>query len=144
MFSKACEYGTKAMIFIAQRSDSTKEHVSLKEIARETNSPVAFMAKVLQILTRADLLYSSKGPAGGFILSRNSKDVYLADIVKAIDGNKVFTGCGLGLDECNAKKPCPVHSRFAVVRNELSNMLHTSTLQELAKGLKEGSAFLIR
>ena len=45
MFSKACEYGIRATIYIAMQSKEGNR-VSLKDIADQTNSPVAFTAKI--------------------------------------------------------------------------------------------------
>lgn len=143
MFSKACEYGIKAMIYIARKSDEEGK-VSLKEIAAGTDSPVAFTAKILQILSREGLLISTKGPSGGFILAESPANMNLAQIVSAIDGDGVFVGCGLGLETCDENKPCPVHHKFAVVRDELTLMLNGTTLAELANGLNAGVSFLTR
>ena len=60
MFSKACEYGIKASIFIALCSYKGVR-VSLKSIAKEINSPEAFTAKILQDLVRHDVINSVKG-----------------------------------------------------------------------------------
>lgn len=143
MFSKACEYGVKAMIFIAQNNEENSR-VSLKEIAGEIKSPVAFTAKIMQILTREGLLISGRGAAGGFSLAAPAKKISLAQIVNAIDGNHVFTGCGLGLDKCDATKPCPVHDQFAVIRDDLARMLHSTNLLALSKGVNKGLSFLTR
>lgn len=143
MFSKACEYGIKAMIFIAQSSEK-EIRVSPKEITREIKTPVAFTAKIMQTLSREGLLDSTRGATGGFLLATSAKKITLAQIVSAIDGNKIFTGCGLGLEQCNALKPCPVHEKFAVVRNELSLMLHSTSLLELSEGVTKGLSFLTR
>ena len=48
MFSKACEYGIKAAIFIATKSYEDKR-VSPKEIAEKINSPQAFTAKIYNL-----------------------------------------------------------------------------------------------
>ncbi|MDX1365867.1 MAG: Rrf2 family transcriptional regulator, partial [Arenibacter latericius] len=61
MFSKACEYGIKATLFIAQKS-LNQQRVSLKEIASEIDSPIAFTAKILQSLARSGMVDSHKGP----------------------------------------------------------------------------------
>ena len=143
MFSRACEYGIRAMIYIAQEGQGNKL-VSLKKIAAAINSPVAFTGKILQILSRNGLLTSGKGVTGGFMLSTPAEMMNLAQIVKAIDGDEVFTGCGMGLEECNELKPCPLHFKFAKVRDNLADMLYTTTLHELASGLKSGSSFLMR
>ena len=59
MFSKACEYGIKAAIFIAINSYEGRR-VSPKEIAEEINSPQAFTAKILQDLVRNNIVFSIK------------------------------------------------------------------------------------
>ncbi len=140
MFSKACEYGIKAMIYIAQKSKNG-ERLSLKQIARETNSPEAFTAKVLQLLSKQNLLASLKGPTGGFTLNSSADKINLASIVSAIDGDSIYKGCGLGLDECSEIKPCPLHHKFKVVRDELRDMLENTSLADTANDLDLGLAF---
>ncbi len=141
MFSKACEYGIKAMIYIAQKSKNG-ERLSLKQIARETNSPEAFTAKVLQQLSKQNLLESLKGPTGGFTLQRPADQMNLASIVSAIDGDSIYMGCGLGLRECSEIKPCPLHHKFKVVRDELKDMLENTSLATTADDLDRGISFL--
>lgn len=82
--------------------------MSLKEIAEEIDSPVAFTAKILQLLSKNKIVDSVKGAYGGFEIDREQMDkLKLSQIVDAIDGDKIYAGCGLGLKECNADKPCP-------------------------------------
>ncbi|MGB0369618.1 MAG: RrF2 family transcriptional regulator, partial [Flavobacteriales bacterium] len=63
MFSKACEYGIRATLFIAQNA-AESNRVSLKEISKKINSPEAFTAKILQQLARNKIIVSYKGPHG--------------------------------------------------------------------------------
>ncbi|MGK0254330.1 MAG: Rrf2 family iron-sulfur cluster assembly transcriptional regulator [Mariniflexile sp.] len=142
MFSKACEYGIKAAIFIAINSYENKR-VGPKAIAKEINSPQAFTAKILQDLVRHDIVYSIKGAHGGFMLDKNKiSSIKLSQIVQAIDGDKIYNGCGLGLEICDENHPCPVHDKFKVVRDELKHMLENTTLEELALNIKSGESFL--
>ena len=67
MFSKSCEYGIRASIYVAKHSLKNRK-VSLKEVALHTDAPAAFMAKILQKLTRTEILSSLKGPTGGFFV----------------------------------------------------------------------------
>lgn len=144
MFSKACEYAIRSATYIASQSLEGRR-VSLKEIAEEIDSPVAFTAKILQQLSRNQIVDSVKGAAGGFEIDRSKVDrIKLADIVYAIDGNKVYEGCGLGLPKCNANKPCPVHDRFVEIRNNLKQMLERTSLFEMTVGLETGLTFLKR
>lgn len=142
MFSKACEYGIKAAIFIATKSYEGKR-VSPKEISTEIDSPQAFTAKILQALVKHNIVNSVKGAYGGFeIDKKNISNIKLAQIVNAIDGDSIYSGCGLGLDKCDESHPCPVHDKFKGVRNELKHMLEKTNLEELALNIKSGASFL--
>lgn len=144
MFSKACEYGIKATLFISMKS-LNDERVSLKDIARGIASPEAYTAKILQQLARDGVVDSLKGPTGGFKISRERLDeIKLIDIVSSLDGDAVFVGCGLGLRECNAEMPCPVHDKFKEIRDNLKKMLSDTSIYELATGLEVGLTFLKR
>lgn len=143
MFSKACEHGIRAMIFLAQKKEHSSR-TSLKEIAGAIGSPQPFTAKILQSLARHGYLESSKGPTGGFALARPAGDINLAEIVGAIDGEKLFNGCALGLPRCDNMQPCPLHHQFVAVRDHLHLTLIEADLQALAKGLLNGNSYLTR
>lgn len=140
MFSKTCEYGIRAMIFISQKS-SEGVKVGVKEVAKGIDSPEHFIAKILQDLGRKNLVMSFKGPNGGFFIEKDSA-VTLADIVKAIDGDKLFNNCGLGHGYCSEERPCPIHHDFKKIRNDISLMLHSSKLSEFSELLKENLTYL--
>lgn len=143
MFSKACEYAIRAMMFVAQKSKEGMR-VSFKEIAKGIDSPEPFMAKILQDLSRRGLLLSGKGPNGGFYMDATHMKATLADIVRAIDGDHLFKGCGLGLRACNEKKPCPIHNEFKIIRTKLKSMLETTRVGEFSGSLKQGLLHLKR
>lgn len=141
MFSKTCEYAIRAVIYIAQRSkDGFK--TGIKEIAKGIDSPEHFIAKILQDLCRSGLIQSSKGPSGGFYMDKQSLKYSLADVVKATDGDKIFTSCALGLDYCSETKPCPIHHEFKKVRKELSDVLHDAKLGAFYEKFDKNLAFL--
>lgn len=144
MFSKTCEYGIKAAIFIAMKSGKG-ERTSLQDIANEIDSPASFTAKILQKMVHSKIIESVKGPHGGFeITPVQASRVRLAEIVASIDGDSIYTGCGLGLRNCNEKKPCPVHHRFKQIRDDLRTMLESTTLFDLSADVTNGLAFLKR
>lgn len=144
MFSKACEYGIKAAVFIAVKSHQ-ESRVSLNEVADEINSPIAFTAKVLQQLTKNDIVDSVKGPNGGFEINKNKiAKINLSKIVSAIDGDSIYKGCGLGFRNCNERKPCPVHHKFKLIRDDLKTMLETTSLLDLSNDVNKGLSFLKR
>jgi Rrf2 family protein len=143
MFSKACEYSIRAMIFIAQKTKNG-DRLGIQEIADGVDSPLHFMGKILTDLSRKGLVLSAKGPHGGFFMDEKCLKRSLADVVTAIDGNSLFTGCGLGLQSCNELKPCPIHDEFKIVRNKLKALLETTRIGEFNESLERGLVFLKR
>jgi len=144
MFSKACEYGIKAIIYIATQS-MIGRRVKIGEIVEHIDSPEAFTAKILGALVKENIVQSVTGPYGGFYIDKKRIDqITMIDIVTAIDGDSIFNGCGLGLKQCNSDQPCPMHSKFVSVRNDLKSMLKSTSILELAEGLNSGKSTLLR
>ena len=130
MFSKTCEYGLRAVIFIAQQSVLNNK-VNMSTISEEINSPQAFTAKILQQLTRTNIVKSVKGPYGGFMIEEHKMETKLSEVVSVLDGDSIYKGCGLGLKQCDANSPCPLHYKFIEIRDSLKNMLESTSLKSV-------------
>lgn len=144
MFSKACEYGIRAAMCIAACGRGG-ERLGLKEVAERTGSPEAFTAKVLRRLVEGGLIESQRGPNGGFLITPDqARKIRISRIVDLIDGDAVYKGCGLGLDACDARKPCPLHDQFAKVRADLRRLLEGTTLHDVVDGVPLGKIILKR
>lgn|SRR5690554_5125214 len=142
MFSKTCEYGIRSVIYIATQSIDDKR-VKIAEITKNSNTPMAFTAKILGILTKNNIILSKTGPNGGFYIDIDQmKKTMLGRIVDVIDGDNVYNGCAVGLPECNHDSPCPMHESFHSVREELKRILNTTTIYDLAVSVKSGKSIL--
>ena len=141
MISKACKYGIRAAIFVASQADKNIKF-NVKEIAREVDAPEAFTAKILQTLNKHRIITSLKGPYGGFYIEEYQLEQPVINIVNAIDGMSVFRECGLGLKKCSEIHPCPMHAKFAVARESLRKIFQETTIDQLARELKEGTSFI--
>ncbi|WP_258105505.1 Rrf2 family transcriptional regulator [Marinoscillum sp. MHG1-6] len=139
MFSKACEYALKIMIYLCSVQEDGKR-AGLKDIAEAIASPEAFTAKILQQLVRNRLLHSVRGPSGGFVLRK--EPIPLIDVVVAIDGEGLVKNCVLGLEECSKDRPCPAHEKFSAVRDHLTGVLTSTMLTDLKGGIIQGNSFL--
>lgn len=141
MFSASCHYGLQAMFHIALHS--TEEiNVTLSEIAAEQNIPKHFLSKILQLLVKHKLLVSTKGPSGGFKLSRSPEDITLIEVVKAIDGLDIFKQCGIGFKKCDEEDPCPIHPDYKKIREKVYQLFFNKTLEGLADDVKKGDSLI--
>jgi Rrf2 family protein len=141
MFSKTCEYGIRAVIYIwSQNAKGVK--LGAKDISKAIEAPEYFTAKILQSLVKQCLLSSTKGPNGGFYISEDQENMRLLDLVEAIDGDKLFRGCVIGLKHCAESHPCPIHNEYKLIRGNLTRLLADKTIKVLAKEVVAGKATL--
>jgi Rrf2 family protein len=141
MFSKACEYAIRSVLYIATNGTQGSK-VSIQEIAREIDSPVPFTAKILQTLVREGVVSSTKGPKGGFYISPDAKPIPLNAVVNAIDGDDILHACSMGLKKCSDRYPCPIHHEVKKYKVKLEEILKEKTIQQLARELSTGKSFL--
>lgn len=143
MFSKACQYGIRSVIYIWKQSLHGNK-VGAKEIAEHVDAPEPFTAKILQDLVRKKIVGSMKGPTGGFYVDKEHEKYTLKDLVVAIDGDHLFNGCSLGLNQCSEINPCPLHKEVVKVRTNVIQMLTKKSLKQLAEEVENGETVLAR
>ena len=141
MFSNSSKYAIKAVLYLALNSSEEKK-IMVKDIAEPINVPQAYIAKLLQELSRQNLISSTKGPRGGFYLSETDKQIPLRKIIHVIDGESRLSSCLLSLEDCNEDKPCPLHKSMYPLKAKLLESLENKTIVDLAKDVEEGNSFL--
>ena len=141
MLSNSSKYALKAVIFLTLHTNDIRK-MTVKEISSQIKVPQAYVAKLLQALSKRDIISSTRGPRGGFYLSEEDKAQPLANIVYAVEGKKQFSSCLLGLEECDEKMPCPLHNRIATSRSIILDVLENTSVAQLAEDLRLKRAFL--
>lgn len=136
LLSKSCAYALRASIYVAAVSNGY--YVSVNQTSKKLDISFHFLTKILQRLTQNGLMESMKGPNGGVKLKRPAEQIYLADIVKLIDGEELLVECALGLPGCGTAKPCPLHHQWADTRDVIKQMLEGTTIADLVREGREG------
>lgn len=140
MLSSACKYAIRAVLHLAITASDKK--LSGKEIAEALDVPPPFLAKLLQELSKKNLISSSKGPRGGFYLTEDNRSAPLINVVNQIDGLAWFEQCTLGLPECGNVNPCPIHNAIQPFKIEFHRTLQENSVDDYAKKIKNGESFL--
>jgi Rrf2 family protein len=104
----------------------------IDEISREIEAPRFFTAKILQRLVRMGFVMSLKGKGGGFFFDKEKPDLTIKELITATEGNKIITGCGFGLKNCTPDNPCPMHERYAPIRDAIEDLVTSETIKSLA------------
>jgi Rrf2 family protein len=141
MLSITCKTAIKAVVYLASRFESG-EKAGIKEIASFINASEHTVGKMLQSLVKANIINSTKGPAGGFYISSRQLQQPIIHIVHEIDGKNVFNECGLGLSKCSATRPCPMHDDYKAIRDQFKTMCQEKRVIDLCETVNDGLAFL--
>ncbi|HZW64134.1 MAG TPA: Rrf2 family transcriptional regulator [Hanamia sp.] len=142
MLSKTCKSAIKAVVYLCSKYGSG-ENTSIKEVADVINASEHTVGKLLQTLVKQDIIKSLKGPTGGFYISKAQRNQPIINIVEAIDGKEIFKECGLGLSQCSAKHPCPIHNGYKEVRESLEKLFREKNVLSLCEPVNNGLAYLI-
>ncbi|HAF28075.1 MAG TPA: Rrf2 family transcriptional regulator [Bacteroidales bacterium] len=141
MLTKSTEYAIRALVYV-QLQNWDKKRPGVNEIAKEIETPPAFTAKILQLLTKHKLIESSKGRGGGFYFGNENQDLTLYKVIVIMEGDSCFTKCGFGLKNCSNNNPCPLHEKYVHVREGFLEIAETETIQTISKRIVDGKAFL--
>jgi len=140
ILSKSCEYAIRATVYIAYKSYKN-EKAGFIEISEEIDSPSHFTGKILQELSRKNIISSSKGRSGGYFIEK-PEELYLVDIIRAIDGNELFSACVMGLKACSDTTPCPMHDQIKPIRTQLLVEFSKKSVHEMVQEYIQNSYFL--
>ncbi|MCF7902578.1 MAG: Rrf2 family transcriptional regulator [Candidatus Marinimicrobia bacterium] len=132
LFSKKCEYALQALLFMAEYRHEGP--LSAERIATHLDIPKEFISKILQSLTKSNIVISQRGKAGGFRLARLPEKISLMDVVENIDGLGVFSDCLIGHPSCNPEAPCPLHHSWAPLRSQLKHLMEKTHLGNFIPG----------
>jgi Rrf2 family protein len=83
--SAKADYAVQALCQIALSSRDL-EKVSVERIAHKHEMPEKFLQGILTTLRKAGYIESSRGPSGGYVLSKSPDKISVADIIRAVDG----------------------------------------------------------
>jgi Rrf2 family protein len=131
MFNKETEYALRGLVYI-KLQNLKERRPGTSEVAKEIEAPPFYTAKILQRLVRLGFLKSLKGKGGGFFFDSDKPDLPLINLISATEGDRSFSGCGFGLKQCDSGNPCPLHEKYASVRESINKLISEETVQSLA------------
>jgi Rrf2 family transcriptional regulator, iron-sulfur cluster assembly transcription factor len=111
-------YAVTAMLDLALHAK--RSPVSLADISKRQNISLSYLEQLFAKLRRGELVTSVRGPGGGYRLSREGGNIWVAEIVDAVNENIDATGCQ-GKGDCQDGETCLTHHLWC----DLSEQIHT-------------------
>ncbi|MBB72394.1 MAG: SUF system Fe-S cluster assembly regulator [Legionellales bacterium] len=132
--SKLTDYSTVVMACLAQ---SPGEKRNARDITEQTHLALPTVSKILKILTKAGLLVSHRGAAGGYSLSRAPEDISIAEIITAMEGGLGLTECGEQAGLCDYEELCAIRGNWHSISHMIHDSLQKISLADMAKPMQQ-------
>jgi len=104
--------------------------VSLAEISTRQGISLSYLEQLFSKLRRESLVKSVRGPGGGYQLSRASDDIFVAQIVDAVNESIDATGCK-NRGDCSNGITCLTHNLWCDLSGKIHHFLSEISLAEL-------------
>jgi Rrf2 family iron-sulfur cluster assembly transcriptional regulator len=106
--------------------------VSLAGIADRQGISLSYLEQIFSRLRRSELVSSTRGPGGGYRLSRASTEISIADVIKAVDEMVDATRCG-GKQNCQGEERCLTHDLWHDLSDQIRDFLTGIDLAQLVE-----------
>jgi Rrf2 family protein len=130
LLTRASEYALLSLDLIIKYG----KPVGSDQLSKDLNIPKSFLAKILQNLTKNEILVSHRGAQGGYALKCNPQEVSLYDVISAVEGKKASVfDCSSYSSSCpqGAIGTCAISPFLARFQFKIDNYLKSLTLKEM-------------
>jgi Rrf2 family protein len=127
--SEATSLALHSVVFLAGNSDRS---LPTAEIAQALHASEAHLSKVLQRLAHLGLVRSTRGPGGGFMLSRPADEITLLEVYEAVEGPLAPSNCLLDAPVCRGHQ-CILGGLLTAVNRQVSEYLAGTHVSDLVQ-----------
>jgi Rrf2 family protein len=134
MLTAKGKYGLKALVHLAALRPG--ESTQAQEIADANNVPKKFLDAILGDLRNAGIVYSKKGPGGGYKLARAASEIHVGHVIRILDGPLAPIACASRTayqpcDDCGDVKACSVRIAMTRARDAMADILDKMSLGDM-------------
>ena len=137
--TKDSRYGTRAIFDIAYHS--TGIPVSAKDIAERQQVPLKYLEQIFHKLKKADFIKSERGPGGGYVLTKDSAQITVGDIIKAVNEHTDLVACVCDSAEdgkpCERKDQCVTRAVWQKAARHITEYFNSVTMADLCEDARQ-------
>lgn len=115
--------------------------ITLADISQRQGISLSYLEQLFSKLRKQGLVDSTRGPGGGYRLSREASNIAVADVITAVDEKVETTRCG-GLSNCQDDQQCLTHELWTELSGQIHQFLMGISLGQLVEqqGVKDVAA----
>ena len=124
-------YAVMAMADLAKNRDPRP--VSLSEISLRQGISILYLEQLFFKLKQNNLVNSTRGPSGGYILSKSPDQIKLSNIISAVDEEVKMLKCNKNSKKgCNGKSvKCITHSLWDELGEHINSFFEQKSLKDV-------------
>ena len=132
-------YAVTAMLDLALNAGSAP--VSLADISSRQEISLSYLEQLFAKLRRCELVSSVRGPGGGYRLSRPGSEIYVAQIIDAVNETVDATNCA-GEANCQDGEVCLTHYLWCDLSEQIHRFLSAISLASLVERSEVRDVFI--
>jgi len=133
--SRLADYGLLLMTQMARGDGAVLRNA--QSLAVESGLPLPTVSKILKELLHGGLLVSHRGPKGGYCLTRDAREITVAEIIAVLEGEIAMTECShTASGVCGLEQMCPIRANMQVISYAVRAALEQVTLSDLVQPLR--------
>ena len=124
-------YAVMAMADLAK--NNLKKPISLTEISLRQGISIDYLEQIFSKLKKNNLVYSVRGPTGGYVLSKPPEEIKLLSIISAVDEQIKTVKCKKESKKgCNGKSiKCITHNLWDDLESHINKFFENNTLEDI-------------
>ena len=124
-------YAVMAMADLAK--NYVKEPTSLTEVSLRQGISIDYLEQIFSKLRKNNLVYSVRGPSGGYVLSKSPNEIKLLSIINAVDETIKTVKCKKESKKgCNGKSiKCITHNLWDELETHINKFFEDNTLNDI-------------
>ncbi len=126
-------YAVTAMLDLALHYENGS--ITLADISHRQEISLSYLEQLFSKLRRNGLVDSARGPGGGYRLSREACDIYVSEVISAVDEKVDATRCG-GKGDCSDGGECLTHELWCDLSAQIYSFLDSISLGDLLEKRK--------
>ena len=127
------EYGLRCLIQLARRG--TAQPVTIRQISESEGLSTAYVGKLMFLLQRANLVQSTRGVQGGYLLAKPAGELSVFEVFQALDPSALEDVCGKftgNEDACVHNGSCAIKHVWRGLSAHINGYLERVSLSDLA------------
>ncbi|MEQ9617470.1 MAG: Rrf2 family transcriptional regulator [Phycisphaerales bacterium] len=137
MYGKSTENAIAAMSRLAEVWDGGSTLLSAADIAENRKLQKPFVSKILSNLAQAGLVQGTRGPGGGFRLSKAPKEISLFDVYLVFERENESLNCPFGGGICGVGQECALHDKLVELQDAKREFLTETTFDKFRVAYQE-------